>query len=93
MAFADAVEALLDDPDRRAAMGAEGRRRIEASLGWPHQAEAYRGVYERLLGPASPASPTAPEAPTSVPGPVRRRRVLHAEHGVRRPELARPSRS
>ena len=57
IAFADAIEKLLDDPARRVAMGSEGRRRIEASLGWPHQAEAYRGVYERLFG-AEPATVT-----------------------------------
>jgi glycosyltransferase involved in cell wall biosynthesis len=50
-AFASAVEQLLDDPRRRAAMASEGRRRIETSLGWPHQAEAYRRVYDRLLHP------------------------------------------
>jgi glycosyltransferase involved in cell wall biosynthesis len=55
IAFADAIEKLLDDPARRSAMGSEGRRRIEAGLGWPHQAEAYRGVYERLFG-TEPAS-------------------------------------
>jgi hypothetical protein len=31
-------------------MGSEGRRRIETALGWPHQAEVYRQVYDRLLG-------------------------------------------
>ncbi len=56
VAFANALERLLDDPRRRAAMAAEGRRRIETSLGWPHQAEAYREVYDRLFGPAEDAA-------------------------------------
>jgi glycosyltransferase involved in cell wall biosynthesis len=47
--FARAIEELLDDPDRRHRMGAEGRRRIEDELGWHHQADRYVGVYERLL--------------------------------------------
>jgi len=73
--FADAIEQLLDDPRRRAAMGSEGRRRIEQSLGWPHQAEIYRGVYDRLLGPV-PIGPavidlvTTAAAPADADGPA-----------------------
>ena len=48
--YAAAIVALLDDPERCALLGAEGRRSIESALGWPHQAAAYRGVYQRLLG-------------------------------------------
>jgi glycosyltransferase involved in cell wall biosynthesis len=32
------IVALLDDPRRRARMGAEGRRRVEERLEWRHQA-------------------------------------------------------
>ena len=46
--FARAVAALLDDPDRRAQMGQEGRARIEAELGWPAQAERYVALYRRV---------------------------------------------
>lgn len=48
-AFADAVVALLDDPDRRARMGELGRRRVEEELAWAHQAPAYVEVFERLV--------------------------------------------
>ena len=46
--YAKAIVELLDDEDRRAAMGATGRQRIEAELGWPYQREAYVGVYDAL---------------------------------------------
>ncbi|HJR26282.1 MAG TPA: glycosyltransferase, partial [Acidimicrobiales bacterium] len=51
-AFAAAVAALLDDGPLRRAMGAAARHRVETVLAWPHQAEAYVGVYDRLLGSA-----------------------------------------
>jgi glycosyltransferase involved in cell wall biosynthesis len=47
-AFSAAIAELLDDPLRRAAMGACGRRRVESELGWPTQAAAYRSVYDQL---------------------------------------------
>jgi glycosyltransferase involved in cell wall biosynthesis len=48
--YAAALDALLDDPERRAAMGRVGRRRIEEALAWEHQAVRYVEVYHRLLG-------------------------------------------
>jgi glycosyltransferase involved in cell wall biosynthesis len=62
-AYALAILELLDDPDRRAAMGREGRARIENGLGWPAQAARYVGAYDRLLGRESPA----PEPPIAEP--------------------------
>ena len=49
-AYARAIVKLLDDDSRRAAMGRTGRLRIEDELGWPHQRDAYVGVYDRLVG-------------------------------------------
>jgi glycosyltransferase involved in cell wall biosynthesis len=49
-AYAQAIVELLDDDSRRSAMGRAGRLRIEEELGWPHQRDAYVGVYDRLLG-------------------------------------------
>lgn len=48
-AFADAVESLLDDPDRRVALSLAGRRRIVAELDWVPQSRTYVGVFDGLL--------------------------------------------
>ena len=48
-AFAKATCELLDDPERRAAMGREGTARIRDELGWHHQAATYVQVYDRLF--------------------------------------------
>jgi glycosyltransferase involved in cell wall biosynthesis len=48
--YAQAIVNLLDDDTRRDGMGRLGRLRIEEELGWPHQREAYIGVYNRLVG-------------------------------------------
>ena len=50
VAYARAIVALLDDAEKREDMGREGRLRIEKELGWPHQRDAYVGVYDRLVG-------------------------------------------
>jgi glycosyltransferase involved in cell wall biosynthesis len=48
--FADALVALLDDPDRRAERGAAGRQRAERHLDWRPQARAYVSVFDGLFG-------------------------------------------
>jgi glycosyltransferase involved in cell wall biosynthesis len=48
--FAAAVDALLDDPDRRAVMGEAGRRRVEQELGWPQQIQSYVDIFDQLIG-------------------------------------------
>jgi glycosyltransferase involved in cell wall biosynthesis len=47
--FAEALDALLDDADRRAEMRACGLRRFANLLAWEHQARAYVDVWDRLL--------------------------------------------
>ncbi|HEY2812829.1 MAG TPA: glycosyltransferase family 4 protein [Acidimicrobiales bacterium] len=47
--LAIALVELIDDPQRRAKMGAIGRARIEESLGWPVSAANYVAAYGRLL--------------------------------------------
>ena len=49
-AYARAIVDLLDDADKRDAMGRRGRLRIDDELGWPHQRDAYVGVYDALAG-------------------------------------------
>lgn len=48
-AFADAVEDLLDDPDRRAALGRAARERVSIELDWQAQAQAYVSVFDKVL--------------------------------------------
>lgn len=47
--FARLVSELLDDPARRAEMGAAGRRRVEQVLAWEHQERALLVAYQRAL--------------------------------------------
>ena len=43
------MDELLDDPQRRARMGALGRERVERELGWQHSVGALLAAYERAL--------------------------------------------
>lgn len=48
-AFAQAIDALLDDPDQRATMGSCGRARIENQLSWDLSRRELVGFYRTLL--------------------------------------------
>jgi glycosyltransferase involved in cell wall biosynthesis len=45
--FADKIEELLADPERRAAMGAIGRRRIERELAWTYEVPKLIAAYQK----------------------------------------------
>jgi glycosyltransferase involved in cell wall biosynthesis len=47
--FARLIVELLDDPDRRARMGALGRKRVEQELSWEHSRRQLLEAYETLL--------------------------------------------
>ena len=57
-AFTDAVEQLLDDPDRRVQMGMLARRRVVDVLDWLPQSQRYVDVFNQLSGRAGPPDPT-----------------------------------
>jgi glycosyltransferase involved in cell wall biosynthesis len=48
--YAEAIVAMMDDPEARAQMGKLGRERVEAELSWSHQAPGYVAVYDKLTG-------------------------------------------
>jgi glycosyltransferase involved in cell wall biosynthesis len=51
-ALATAVRDLHADPDERDRLGTNGRRAVEATYNWEHDAERLRTVYQRLVGNA-----------------------------------------
>jgi glycosyltransferase involved in cell wall biosynthesis len=51
-AFAKLLDELLDDPDRRAEMGAIGRARVAEQLSWSTSKRNLLEFYARLVGPA-----------------------------------------
>ncbi len=64
--FALAIVDLLDDPERSAAMGHEGRARIENGMGWPTQAAAYVGALDALVGRDHPSDDASAAAPATT---------------------------
>jgi glycosyltransferase involved in cell wall biosynthesis len=47
--FAALISDLLDDPERRRALGLAGRKRAEEVLAWEHQERAILAAYDRAL--------------------------------------------
>lgn len=52
--FARCLAELMDDPERRAAMGDVGRRRVEERLAWPHQEQRLLAAYRAILPGTGP---------------------------------------
>lgn len=48
--FAERIDELLTDPDRRAELGRVGRRSVEQRLAWDHQQVPYVALVARLAG-------------------------------------------
>jgi glycosyltransferase involved in cell wall biosynthesis len=68
--FAEALGELLDDEPRRSAMSEVGLRRFADVLSWEHQANAYLGVWQRVLGRrAITAVPRVPASRAHEPVP------------------------
>ena len=61
-AYARAIVDLVDDPERRAAMGRRGRERVERELAWAHQSAGYVAALDALTGRTHRATAAAPAA-------------------------------
>jgi glycosyltransferase involved in cell wall biosynthesis len=71
-ALADAIADLIDDPARRSALGAQGRRRVHDALCWPFAADALIDCYGALFGTSAPRSPEAGRSMPPGPGKAAR---------------------
>jgi phosphatidylinositol alpha-mannosyltransferase len=69
-AWADTTIALLDDPERRAAMGRAGVEKA-AQFAWPRIARAELAVYERVLGRSARAAKSPITDPRYVRAPMK----------------------
>jgi len=67
IAFADAVEKLLDDAELRADRGVAARQRVSKALDWRPQAENYVAVFDDLTGHRGIAPTPALVAPPAAP--------------------------
>jgi glycosyltransferase involved in cell wall biosynthesis len=69
--YAAAIVDLVDDTEARARMARLGRKRVEEHLAWPYQREAYRGVFDELVGaPSRPKKATAGREPSASGQPA-----------------------
>jgi glycosyltransferase involved in cell wall biosynthesis len=65
-ALADAIRRLMSDPDLRAELGREGRRRVRERFDWRRAAEEVVAVYEEVLSGKSKEAPSATSAPVEL---------------------------
>lgn len=65
--LAKAIDALLDDPRRRAAMGRVGAQRVRDELAWEHSVPALLAAYTQVTAPPGQRGLTAPPQ-ASQPG-------------------------
>jgi len=56
--MAGKIVELLDDPGRRAAMGAFGKRRVESELEWKYEVPKLLQAYDTLFGSAAKPQPS-----------------------------------
>jgi len=68
-ALATAVRRLLADPERAAAFGAAGRRRVEARFSWQRIADTTLGVYREAIASTGATAPGEPVGPGSTRRP------------------------
>jgi len=61
-AFADEIIALLDDAERREAMGQAGLRRVRSRLSWDHSKPALLAAYAHAFGDSRLAAPYGDDA-------------------------------
>jgi glycosyltransferase involved in cell wall biosynthesis len=54
--MADAIVALLDDPERRRAMGQAGRARVESRFTWDHVTQRLNAGLDRMVAGKPPAA-------------------------------------
>jgi glycosyltransferase involved in cell wall biosynthesis len=64
--LAACLDALLDDPERRARMGAIGLERVRARLSWQHAEPALLAAYEHAVRERAPAA-----GRVAAPAPIR----------------------
>ena len=87
IAFADAVEKLLDDAELRADRGVAARQRVSKALDWRPQAENYVAVFDDLTGhrgiAPTPALVAPPAAPAAEPPSQLAARGLYADPQAR----------
>lgn len=80
-ALADALQALIDDPERRARFGLAGRRRVEEQFGVERVVAQTMALYARVLDlqqPASSAAEVASSEPSELPDDERQASVARA---------------
>ncbi len=82
-ALAEELQRLWLEPDRRVAMGGEGRRTAER-YAWPRIADEVTDTYERAMEPA-------PQPGSRLEAAARRTGVVRLDGGPRRPSRRLPS--